>query len=103
MTVIQQPRLSTFVERNSIAFVLARVTKSPVMSARMRLILRVTLLSLAAGLMIFWCSCERHHPEELMPAQDTAHAEGAKPDEHGSPSAKRTPPQFFPTPTASPQ
>jgi hypothetical protein len=68
----------------------------------MRLFLRVTVLSLAAGSMILWCSCERHHPDELAPAQDTAHAEGAKPGEHASPTATRTPAQFFQKPTASP-
>jgi hypothetical protein len=68
----------------------------------MRPIFRQTALTFAAVGMLLWCSCERHRPEELMPAQDTAHAEGKKPHEDASPGATRTPGQFFPKPTASP-
>jgi hypothetical protein len=68
----------------------------------MRSAFRRTALTLTAVGTLLWCSCERHHPEELMPAQDTAHAEGKKPHGHASPGATRTPAQFFPKPAASP-
>jgi hypothetical protein len=68
----------------------------------MRFFIRRTALALAAVGTLLWCSCERHHPSELEPAQDTSHAEGKKPHEHSSPGATRTPAQFFQKPTASP-
>jgi hypothetical protein len=76
----------------------------------MRLLLRRTALSLAAGSLIVLCSCERHHVGELAPAQDGhqndeahAHAAGTAPTIPShvspSPSVAATPANFFPTAT----
>jgi hypothetical protein len=69
----------------------------------MRFLFRRTALAAAAGSIMIWCSCERHHPGELAPAQDTAMAEGKVPNEQRSPAAKPIPAQFFAKPSASPR
>jgi len=74
----------------------------------MRSLLRKAGVGLATGLLIFWCSCERHHPDELHHAKphhaDDAHskdahadhAHGAAPHASPSPAARGTPANFFP-------
>jgi hypothetical protein len=65
----------------------------------MRFFLRRAGLTLAAGLLIFYCSCERHHVGELPehePAKAHGDAEATK--EHApAPSVPRnSPANFFP-------
>jgi hypothetical protein len=65
----------------------------------MRLFLRRAGVTLAAGLLIFWCSCERHHPSEL-PEQENAkgHGDTEAMSEHAlaSPVPRNSPANFFP-------
>jgi hypothetical protein len=64
----------------------------------MRLLLRRAGLTLAAGLLIFCCSCERHHVDEL-PAEKhakTGETDAARPHEAASPEARSSPANFFP-------
>jgi hypothetical protein len=65
----------------------------------MRLILRRAGLTLSAGLLIFCCSCERHHVSELPLENETkAPAEDHAATTHSSPSpaTRATPANFFP-------
>ncbi|MFL6582899.1 MAG: hypothetical protein ACJ8KU_00115 [Chthoniobacterales bacterium] len=77
------------------------------LSVRMRLLVRRTALIAAWVSVALWCSCERHHPSELYPAQDGHQNEAAttklEASPAASPAAKRTPAQFFPSPAASPR
>jgi hypothetical protein len=74
----------------------------------MRSFLRTFAGCLSAAALIFFCSCERHHPDEL-PVEEHGKAEPAK-GEHAAHSDKRntdqahispapTPAQFFPEST----
>jgi hypothetical protein len=64
----------------------------------MRLLLRRAGLTLAAGLLIFCCSCERHRVEELPAAHQTktGETEAAKPHAEASPEVRSSPANFFP-------
>jgi hypothetical protein len=64
----------------------------------MRLLLRRAGLTLAAGLLIFFCSCERHHVDELPAEHQTKAGEtdASKPPEAASPEARSSPANFFP-------
>jgi hypothetical protein len=65
----------------------------------MRFFLRRAGLALATGLLIFCCSCERHHvgelPEDLKSAHD-GETHATAPHASASPIARRTPANFFP-------
>jgi hypothetical protein len=65
----------------------------------MRLLLRRAGLTLAASLLIFCCSCERHRVEEQMPAEHqtkTGETDAAKPHEAESSEPRSSPANFFP-------
>ena len=64
----------------------------------MRLLLRRVGLTLAAGLLIFCCSCERHRVGELPAEHHTKSSEidTTKPDAAPSPAARSSPANFFP-------
>jgi hypothetical protein len=64
----------------------------------MRSILRRAGLTLSAGLLIFCCSCERHHVGELPLEQETKASGEDAAITHASPSpaARATPANFFP-------
>jgi len=67
----------------------------------MRFFLRRTGLALGTGLLIFCCSCERHHVGELPLEEKASHAESAPadasaPHASASPAARNTPANFFP-------
>jgi hypothetical protein len=65
----------------------------------MRSFLRKACLTLAAGSLIFYCSCERHRVDEL-PLEHNAKAPAAEHAENAhaspSPAAQSTPANFFP-------
>jgi hypothetical protein len=64
----------------------------------MRLLLRRAGLTLASGLLIFCCSCERHRVEEL-PAEHqtkTGETDAANPHTAASPDVRSSPANFFP-------
>jgi hypothetical protein len=64
----------------------------------MRFLLRRALLALATGLLIFCCSCERHHVGELPVEHTTKRGETDVPKPHAAPSpaARMSPANFFP-------
>ena len=65
----------------------------------MRLLLRRAGVTLATGLLIFCCSCERHHVDEQMPAEHqskSGETDAAKPHQAASPEARSSPANFFP-------
>jgi hypothetical protein len=64
----------------------------------MRFFLRRTGLALATGLLIFCCSCERHHVGELPAEQQTKSGETdvTKANAASSPAARMSPANFFP-------
>jgi len=72
----------------------------------MRILLRRAGVMLAAGLLVFCCSCERHHPDELPhhgPKKHGDHATKEHGDTHAtkeqaapSPASRGTPANFFP-------
>jgi hypothetical protein len=64
----------------------------------MRSILRRAGLTLSAGLLIFCCSCERHHVGELPLEQETKAPAEVDATTYASPSpaARATPANFFP-------
>jgi hypothetical protein len=64
----------------------------------MRFFLRGAGLALVAGLLIFWCSCERHHLGELPVEHQTKSSETdvTKPNAAPSPAARTSPANFFP-------
>jgi hypothetical protein len=64
----------------------------------MRILLRRASLTLAAGLLIFCCSCERHHVGELPAEHQTKSGEtdAANPHEAAAPEARSSPANFFP-------
>ena len=78
--------------------------------ARMRLFFREIAVVSSAVTLIFFCSCERHHPEEL-PAEHVATGEHASPEgdeHHAAPGTAvvpiptkptATPAEFFPAST----
>jgi len=63
----------------------------------MRFFLRRAGLMLATGLIIFFCSCERHHVGELPMEHEGKgqEADAAKPDAH-KPDPRMSPANFFP-------
>ena len=61
----------------------------------MRSILRRAGLTLSAGLLIFCCSCERHHVGELPAEHETKGAEKHAVGPH-APEPRMTPANFFP-------
>jgi len=69
----------------------------------MRSLLRRSALALAAGSLILWCSCERHHlgelPEEQRVKPAERAADTAEPKAAPSHIASPTPAEFFPTKT----
>jgi len=75
----------------------------------MHFALRKTGIAFAAGIVIFCCSCEKHHLGEMPDAQkehvDVASESSAAPTAPGetstspSPSATPTPAEFFPEST----
>jgi len=64
----------------------------------MRLLFRRAGLALAAVLLIFYCSCERHHVEELPADHQTKSGEtdAANPPAAPSPPVRSSPANFFP-------
>jgi len=64
----------------------------------MRLLLRRASLTLAAGLLIFCCSCERHRVGELPAEHQTKNGEtdAANPHAAASPEIRSSPANFFP-------
>jgi hypothetical protein len=67
----------------------------------MRLFLRRVGLTLAGGLLIFCCSCERHRVGEL-PAEHQAKSgetDAANPHTAASPGVRSSPANFFPDKT----
>jgi len=64
----------------------------------MRFLLRKAGLALAAGLLVFCCSCERHHVGELPDHGKKDHGDAHATKEHASPSPapRGTPANFFP-------
>jgi hypothetical protein len=64
----------------------------------MRFFLRRAGLALAAGLLVFCCSCERHYVGELPEHEAKKHGDAHATKEHASPSPalRGTPANFFP-------
>jgi len=64
----------------------------------MRLLFRRAGLALAAGLLIFCCSCERHRVEELPAEHQTKSGEtdAANPHAAAPPEVRSSPANFFP-------
>ena len=69
----------------------------------MRFLLRKAGLTLAAGLLVFCCSCERHHVGELPDHGEKDHGKKDHGDAHAtkehpaaSPASRGTPANFFP-------
>jgi len=64
----------------------------------MRLLFRRASLTLATGLLIFCCSCERHEVGELAAEHETKSAakDAPKAEAAPSPAARSSPANFFP-------
>jgi hypothetical protein len=75
--------------------------QAPALTVRriMRFFLRRACLTLATGVLIFCCSCERHHVGELPEHENPkAHSEGDATKAHSpaSPVPRNSPANFFP-------
>jgi hypothetical protein len=65
----------------------------------MRFFLRKTGLALVTGLVIFCCSCERHHVDEIPAEPEKTSGEthtNVTPEASPSPATRATPANFFP-------